>query len=53
MKNTSIVIAMSIATLVLAAVLKLDAAAFIPGIVGLALGGALLKAGKTGSEYTA
>ena len=50
MKNTAILIGMSVGTLVLGALLNLDATAFVPGLVGLALGMTLLRAGKSGSD---
>lgn len=53
MKNTSILVALSVFTLALGAILNLDPAAFVPGIVGIAIGATLLKAGKHGSEKAA
>jgi len=50
MKNTSIIMALSVLTLVLGAVLNLSTIAFVPGTIGVALGVSLLKAGKRGSE---
>jgi len=50
MKNTSILIFLSVFTLSLAAVLNLSTLAFVPGTIGVALGVTLLKAGKRGSE---
>ena len=49
MKNTSILIALSVVTLALGAVLNLSIIAFVPGTIGVALGVTLLKAGKRGS----
>ncbi|MFO7729757.1 MAG: hypothetical protein R6V86_03225 [Spirochaetia bacterium] len=52
MKNTSILIALSVFTLALGAVLNLSTIAFVPGSIGVALGVTLLKAGKRGSGET-
>ena len=50
MKNTLILIALSVFTLTLGAILNLNPAAFVPGIVGIAIGATLLKAGNRSSE---
>lgn len=50
MKNTLILIALSVFTLALGAVLTLSPAAFVPGFVGVAIGATLLKAGTRDSE---
>jgi len=50
MRNTLILVAFSMFTLALGAVLDLNPAAYIPGIIGIAIGATLLKAGNRSSE---